>query len=245
MNANNYSCPICTNIIIFPRIYDCGHTVCEDCMIQIDEEINKISENSNGAPIYKCPICRKKTHKSWFNRPRNLFLISLLENEPEYVNINKKKYQNNPLDNIPQDVNLSSLCRRNKELKFNELYNYSVNILKQSSLQGKDVVVITNKAEELYRFSSKLSKKLFENHGIYKVISTQNYFKIFILDNEEESESGTISEYINENYNYNSELSDSDEEIYIGNNEDLNTSNIYSNHLYLRDNDNNYDINSN
>ena len=242
MDVNNYSCPICTNLIISPRIYDCGHTVCEDCMVKIDEEINKICENSNEAPVYKCPICRKETHKSWFNRPRNLFLVSLLENEPEYININKKKYQNNPLDNISQDVNLSSLCRRTRELKFNELYNYSVNILMQSSLKGQDLVVITNQADELYRFSSKLSKKLFEDHGIYKVISTLNYFKIFILDTEEESEDGIISEYINENYNYISELSDSEEEIYIGNNEDLNTNNINSNHSYIR---NNYDINFN
>lgn len=202
MDTNNFNCPVCTHIVTFPRIYDCGHSLCEDCMVQIDNEANKISETSNKAPIYKCPICRKNTHKSWFNRPRNLFLMGILENNSEYKQrVKEKIYQNNPLDNIPIDVNLSLLCKRSRELKFNELYNYIVTLLTQASLDGKDNILITEKTSELHNFSSKIANKLFEEHGIYKVISNINIFKIFIIEDQNiELNGGRFAEYINSNY---------------------------------------------
>ena len=28
----NLNCPVCLNIFVNPRIYECGHSVCEECI---------------------------------------------------------------------------------------------------------------------------------------------------------------------------------------------------------------------
>jgi hypothetical protein len=228
MEQNNLNCPICTNIMILPRIYDCGHTLCEDCMVQIDNEDNIISESSREAVIYKCPICRKTTHKPWFNRPKNLFLMNVLDSNVEYQQIMKnRKIDNDPLDNIPDNINLSFLCTRNKELKFNELYNYILPLLIKSCLEGKHVLTITDRSEELYTYSSKISKKLFDTHGIYKISSKPNFFKIYITKEEESNSFRSMQEFINNNYNSNIHFYDEDtedEEILYSNSIDRNDS---------------------
>lgn len=218
MDNTNYNCPVCTNTIIHPRIYDCGHSLCEECMIHIDNESNKLYKNNINCPLYKCPICRKETHKPWFNRPRNLFIISILdklfENDIEYLEKNKKK--NNPIENIPDNLNLSLLCKRVRDLKLSELYDYIVPLIYEACLQGKNRIKITDKAFELHNYCRELSTKLFESYGIYKIESNKNIFEIFILnDINNFSDNGDIK-YINQDYNSNSDISD-EEEIDIGN----------------------------
>ena len=136
------------------------------------------------------------------------------------------------MDNIPDDINLSLLCKRSRELKFNELYNYIVTILIQSSLDGKDNIVIMERTNELHNFSSRIANKLFEEHGIYKVISNLNAFKIFIIENENNQVNNeNFLEYVNNNYISQENIYDEEEEeeIYLNNsdsytdrNDDLN-----------------------
>tara|TARA_Y100000991_G_scaffold215659_1_gene207173 strand:+ start:887 stop:1411 length:525 start_codon:yes stop_codon:yes gene_type:complete len=148
--------------------------------------------------------------------------MGILENEPEYKQrIKDKIYQNNPLDNIPNNVNLSLLCKRSRELKFNELYNYVLELVIQASLEGKDNVMIIEKAPQLYNFSSKIANRLFEEHGIYKVTSNLNTFKIFIIEDGNYDLNGErFSEYINTNYisPTEDEESNDEEEFYLDRN---------------------------
>ena len=39
---NNLKCPICQEIFLIPRLYqNCGHTVCEKCMKNIDKLVDE------------------------------------------------------------------------------------------------------------------------------------------------------------------------------------------------------------
>lgn len=213
MDQNNLRCPVCINIMTFPRIYDCGHSLCEDCMIQIDNQTNIHFRTSREAVIYKCPLCRVITHKPWFSRPKNLFLMNILESNEEYKKIiSEKRYENNPLDNIPDNINLSFLCSRSREIKVNELYNYILPLLIKSCIDGKQELIISDRASEIYEYSSEISKKLFTNHGIYKIISKKDIFRIFNVKTVPNREFMTIQEYINPNYNSNIQFYDDDDE---------------------------------
>ena len=35
----DYMCPICKDYLLQPRIYECGHTICERCMINCDKSV--------------------------------------------------------------------------------------------------------------------------------------------------------------------------------------------------------------
>lgn len=216
-NENNLNCPVCTNIIIHPRLYDCGHSLCENCMVHIDNETNKLYENNSRAPLYRCPICRQTTHRPWFNRPRNLFLSDILdktfEDDIEYIERNKRNY--NPVDNIPEHQNLSLLCKRARDLKLSELYDYIVPLIYEACLEGKDKITITDRADELYNYCKELSTKLFNNYGLYKIESDSNIFEIFMVEDINNTTNNN-KKFINSNYNYNSD----DEEFYQDNSED-------------------------
>ncbi|GAF95640.1 unnamed protein product, partial [marine sediment metagenome] len=77
-------CPVCHEIMVNPRLYECGHTLCERCMMEMDKEENNKHENIYVAVTYKCPVCRRKTHIPYLYRPKNIFLMKILENNEEY-----------------------------------------------------------------------------------------------------------------------------------------------------------------
>lgn len=205
IDKNILNCPICTNMMYLPRLYDCGHSLCEYCMIKMDETENKAYENFEDVPIYKCPICRKVTHKSWYNRPKNLFFMDILNNNEKYSEQMKDiKYQEHDLENVPEDIDLTLICKRSKDLKFNELYNYIIPIIYKSCYEGMEKIIISERTKELYELSSLLAEKLFSCHKIYKVISTPYIFKIIVVkdgDNSSSNNSGRRTlEYINNDY---------------------------------------------
>ena len=67
INSNSKICIICNDLNICPRFYDnCGHTICESCMVKNDT----LDINNNRYPFeavqYKCPLCRNVTLKPWY-----------------------------------------------------------------------------------------------------------------------------------------------------------------------------------
>jgi hypothetical protein len=224
MNENNddFKCPVCLNILISPRVYDCGHTICEDCMKIIDEEANKTTNNI--ASLYKCPMCREKTHKTWHTRPKNLFLMDLMKDIPEYYN--EVKRRGNPakdyFTNIPDNLNFASLASRSKILKCEEMYKYILPIIYKASLKGQNEIRINEKTNELFVVADLISEKLFSNHSIFRVISKPNIFIINIFKAEDENQSFSYlnqrNEFVNPNYNTN-EYNEEYAEIDVYNNE--------------------------
>ena len=87
----NLNCQVCLNIFVNPRIYECGHSVCEECMHNCDKEIEEQTPSNFDIPKYVCPICRKQTIISYKYRPLNRRLITLLDNIENYKKIYKSK----------------------------------------------------------------------------------------------------------------------------------------------------------
>ena len=87
---NDCSCPICREMMIMPRLYDCGHSICEVCMIKTDNMSQDNNTNTFQLPIFKCPICRNETNGEWHTRPVNHSLIQLFSQNDEYQKATKE-----------------------------------------------------------------------------------------------------------------------------------------------------------
>ena len=89
MTSESITCPICKEDMMLPRVYECGHTICEPCMINTDKIDKEAVLNTFTVPEYKCPLCREKSIISWFLRPLNRALLNMFRQNPEY----ELKYQ--------------------------------------------------------------------------------------------------------------------------------------------------------
>lgn len=71
-------CPVCAQDMITPKLYDCGHSVCELCMIKMD--LNAAEEaHLNTLPLFRCPVCRTATFNTFHTRPLNHALCEIIE----------------------------------------------------------------------------------------------------------------------------------------------------------------------
>ena len=50
--CNDILCPICQEVIFAPRIYDCGHSICEECMKRADETTYDESDTFS-VPVFR------------------------------------------------------------------------------------------------------------------------------------------------------------------------------------------------
>ena len=82
-NDNNHQlCPVCKDMMLIPRIYICGHTVCERCMIKTDKLRDENNDLVFTATIYKCPLCRSQTYLDIESRPINRVVLEQLRKDP-------------------------------------------------------------------------------------------------------------------------------------------------------------------
>ena len=209
----NAHCPICKDLFIIPRIYECGHTICEECMKNIDKTDAEKYNSVFDVVHYSCPMCRFETIISWKNRPINHSLRQILQNLPEY----KERTKNSKIDfdkiidnnSFYKTLNFSNLSFKYKFMKAEKYYHKLLPILYDAALQGKSKIVITKNVKDLKIISSLLSKKLWK-HGILNIISTPREFIIYLLPEN----GGSTSEYINPTFSLSThEISDSDNDI--------------------------------
>ena len=116
-------CPICKDSLLTPRIYPCGHHICEECMIKSDQ--NTHSESPAALPIYKCPICRHETMEEWWKRPIDTNLIDLLcklSEDYKEKHESHSKHESEQLEiTIPTNINLAHMCKNMREYKIIEM----------------------------------------------------------------------------------------------------------------------------
>lgn len=79
MNAEDaLCCPVCGVVMVAPRAFRCGHTVCTPCSRLVDE--CGYSERRLAA----CPVCEAEDPTPWRTRPRVHALEALCEAEAGY-----------------------------------------------------------------------------------------------------------------------------------------------------------------
>ena len=199
--SEEYFCPICKDLMICPRIYNCGHTICEECMKRADETTYDESDTFS-VPVFKCPICRKFEYTRWYIRPINFHLISILssnvkdyeEKSSDYISKNKSK-----IVEIPDRVNLSYICLKKRVELCEHIYEKIFPHLYDAAISGKPYISISlDNNEDIDAIADLLAKKLFEENGIYRFLHKGNECRIdFILH---KNPGINYWEYENENY---------------------------------------------
>jgi len=192
-------CPICKDIMIFPRLYpQCGHTLCEPCMIKHDTAEKDKTRSTFNSHIYSCPICRQTTLLGWFHRPINRLILQELRQSKEYEQAYtqyKKNRGNIPKANIPEDVDLSQITKTVRREKTEILYKEILILLFDAATKGKPFITISDKTtvHDIQLVADLLSTKLFDKNKIYKLVTTPNECDIEII----QSNRSYKSEYVN------------------------------------------------
>jgi len=197
-NDDNQLCPICKDIMIFPRIYACGHTICEPCMIKTDKLCDENNNLVFTATIYKCPLCRSQTYLDIQYRPINRILLDQLRKDPEYEQ-KYNEYIKNKKDNIEEfseKIDLGKLTYQKREDKSSVIYNEILPILYKAARKGQPFVTITHNNKNIQLVSDLLANKLFINNNIYKLLSTPRECTIDIIP----SKKSYKNEFINAEY---------------------------------------------
>jgi hypothetical protein len=193
-------CPICKDLLIIPRLYSCGHNVCEECMLTTDKVLEE--ESNYSIPLYRCPICREETLQKWYDRPVNNTLIDVLckissEYQIRHNNHKKRQISDIPEKKFPPNVNIAYISQRIREYKAEALYNQIIPILYRAAIDGKSYVTITTGAHDISVVADILAKKLIERNGIYKFTSVHRECQIELVP----SERTYRCEFDNPNYN--------------------------------------------
>ena len=182
-------CPICQEIIFIPRIYPCGHSTCEECMIKSDRSTID-STNSHKLPVFKCSLCRHETYDRWFDRPINHTLLELQCQDGAYAKKFEKYKEEKPEFEedlkIPSTINLSYICQSIRYKKFRNIYKKLLPILLNEAMMGKPLITITSRelVKEIYLVADLLSRKLINSHGIYRFIATPRDCEIEFVSRE-------------------------------------------------------------
>jgi len=151
-------------------------------------------------PIFSCPICRQTTLLAWYLRPINLLILQELRKSQEYEEkYNKYKKEQNDMQqsDIPVDIDLATLTKKNRNEKMESIYKELLPILFNAAAKGKPFISISEKKKvhDIQLIADLLAKKLFEQNKIYKLTITSNICDIEIIS----SNRNYKSEYINPN----------------------------------------------
>jgi len=188
IDLSDLLCPICADVFVIPRTYDCGHTVCESCMYQID--IRQLSDDTHVAVIYKCPVCRNPTLKSWNNRPLNFLLEQLSSRHPDYEKRKKevielKKQRKSQLISISDTVDLAKTSHVSRINLALDLYDILLEKLYIAAKEGKNHLIIKEKSivSEIEKVGDILSYQLFYKHNVYRILTTRGECTIYLTRN--------------------------------------------------------------
>lgn len=187
IDVSELTCPICTDVFVFPRTYECGHTVCETCMYEMDKH-DKTSE-THTASIHKCPVCRHPTLKSWRDRPLSVLLERLSSNHPDYIKRKKevddiKKKRDVKQESISCNIDIASVSYISRNKIANEIYDTILELIFIAAKQGKNHIIIKNKkiVSDIEKVGDILSRRLFSRNNIFRLIVTMNECTIYFTE---------------------------------------------------------------
>ena len=213
-NGTDVMCPICRDFLIQPRIYECGHTICEPCMIKSDRAAKDENQSTFTIPKYKCPLCRKETLLAWHLRPVNHNLLEIFSRNSDYSQA-MDKYRKEKEDEIeeddidfPDEMNLASVVNRKRKEKCEYLYQKIRPVLFAAALEGKPYITITTDTADIQCVADMLAKKIFNNHCIWKMQSNARECQIDFIPSTRSFQ----AEYVNRRYRQQNSDNDSDNE---------------------------------
>lgn len=204
------NCPICSQLYIAPRLYACGHTVCALCMVKND--LSAIDEScANHFPRFTCPICRHPTLISALNRPLNISLIEIIEEDPNYETREKEvrmemdeimAENRRILDDVSYDEsgeeNLAKIAVTERSKRALDSFDELLPIIKKAAYRGQKMIVFNSVfAKNLSEISDEIAKLLFKT-GIHSIIATPREFTINIL--KDSGRNHYSGEFINPDY---------------------------------------------
>jgi len=185
IDLSDLLCPICADVFVFPRTYSCGHTVCETCMYEMD--IRQLADDTHVAVVYKCPVCREPTLKSWNNRPMNFLLEQLSSRHPNYVKrkeevLEMKKQRKSKLVSISDTVDLAKTCYNSRINLALDLYDILLEKLYIAAKDGKNHLIIKEKSivSDIEKVADILSYQLFSKHNVYRMLTTRKECTIYL-----------------------------------------------------------------
>ena len=176
-------CPVCKDLYVRPRMYPCGHSCCEECMITMDRL--KAETSIYHTPLYKCPCCRAESIFKWYSRPINHALSSICRLHPNYeTRLEEVGETKEKEDTAPADVNLRTLAMESRHHIAVDLYDKLLPLLYAAAGEGRRHVVITDKQtiRRIELVCDILSKLLFDRHNVYKVLCTRNECQVIFSD---------------------------------------------------------------
>lgn len=173
-------CPVCRSIFVRPRIYECGHSICENCMKGMDQYTERYFRE---LPNFKCPVCRHSTLIPWYRRPRNQRLQSICEGFPEYetrqAEVEKLVASEKMEDD---DIDIATLALTERKRLAKQYYKEILPSLVEAARQGSSSVIISNKekVQKIAKVMDLFSKHLFR-HKIFRIVTSRDELTISIL----------------------------------------------------------------
>lgn len=162
-------CPVCRSIYVRPRVYECGHSICESCMHGTDQYTERYF---NELPNYRCPVCRQECIVPWYRRPINQTLEGICQGFPEYDTrlseieeveaVSMEKYEDN--------IDIAKMAQTERKRLAKKHYEDMLPILVEAARAGSSSVKITcrEKVRAISRVFDLFSRYLFR-HKIYRV----------------------------------------------------------------------------
>ena len=185
-------CPVCRSVFVRPRMYECGHSICEACMVGIDEYTERYFSE---LPNYKCPCCRKETVVPWHRRPINQALESICQAYPEYEARQQDAVPNDyeTPKNI-QATDLATMASTERRRIAKEQYQALLPTLYEAAKMGSPSVVISCRktVDIVSRVIDLFSKHLFDNNKIHRVLVAKDELTIDLV-----RDTTVVHEYVN------------------------------------------------
>lgn len=175
-------CPICKDLYIRPRMYPCGHSCCEECMVTMDRL--KAQNSIYHTPLYKCPCCRAESIFRWYTRPINHALAAICALHRNHTDRMEESTKDEEPSSVPEDVNLRTLAMESRHHVALDLYERLLPLLYEAAGEGRRHMAITEKTmiRQIELVCDILSQILFERHNVYKVQCTRTECQFIFSD---------------------------------------------------------------
>jgi hypothetical protein len=185
LDDKDVTCPVCKEVFVFPRTYECGHTICELCMYEMDRR--DCNADTHTASIHHCPVCRHATLRSWHSRPLSVILEKIASGHPDYPKrrvevLEERSKREGSIIYIPKDIDLAYASHTARlKLSFS-IYEVLIELLFKAARRGLSHLIIKDKTivGDIEKVIDLLSVQLFAKHNVYKILVTRGECTIYI-----------------------------------------------------------------